>query len=96
MRIPASELKVWLWLRQNGQCFLCEEPIDITIPVNRYGAPSTEHLIPRNSGGKERRSNLALTHWECNKKRGPNKWLKQVRPPQRLQFDSTATPTEIV
>lgn len=79
--IDHSVLKVWLWLRQDGMCFLCGEAIDLTIPRNQYGACSAEHLMPKSSGGADCRNNLAATHWECNKKRGVGRWLKQVRPP---------------
>lgn len=79
--IDHSLLKVWLWLRQDGKCFLCGEPIDLTILRNQYGACSAEHLVPRVKGGRDSRGNLAATHWECNKKRGQGTWLKQMRPP---------------
>lgn len=78
-----SVLKVWLWIRQDGKCFLCGEAIDPTIPRNHYGALSAEHLWPRVRGGPNGRFNLAATHLECNKKRGRNTWLKQMRPPPR-------------
>lgn len=73
-------IKVWMWLRQDGKCLLCGEPIDLTIPRNRYGAASTEHKRPVVRGGNNGRGNLALTHWECNKRRGSGTWLKQTRP----------------
>lgn len=74
-------IKVWMWLRQDGKCLLCGEPIDLTIPRNRYGGASTEHKRPVVRGGNNGRGNLALTHWECNKRRGSGTWLKQMRPP---------------
>jgi 5-methylcytosine-specific restriction endonuclease McrA len=74
-------IKVWMWLRQDGKCLLCGEPIDLIIPRNRYGAASTEHKRPMVRGGQNGRDNLAVTHWECNKRRGSGTWLKQVRPP---------------
>lgn len=86
-------VKVWMWLRQDGKCLLCGEAIDLMIPRNRYGGASVEHKWPVSRGGKNGSSNLALTHWECNKKRGGAAWLKQMRPapgpirpyPARLQ-----------
>jgi 5-methylcytosine-specific restriction endonuclease McrA len=60
-------MKVWMWLRQDGKCLLCGEPIDMTIPRNHYGGASTEHKRPVVRGGNNGRGNLALTHWECNR-----------------------------
>lgn len=79
-KVDHSALKVWLWLRQDGKCFLCGEAIDLTIPRNHYGACSAEHLQPRVRGGSDAKGNLAATHWECNRKRGDGTWLKQLRP----------------
>lgn len=73
-------VKVWMWLRQDGKCLLCGEAIDMTIARNRYGAASVEHKKPVSRGGKNGSGNLALTHWECNKRRGRGPWLKQLRP----------------
>lgn len=78
--VDHSLLKIWLWLRQDGKCFLCGEAIDLTIPKHRWGSCSAEHLVPRARGGTDVRNNLAATHWECNKKRGMGRWLKQMRP----------------
>lgn len=73
-------VKVWMWLRQDGKCLLCGEPIDLSILRNRYGAASVEHKRPVSKGGTNSPQNRALTHWECNKKRGTGTWLKQARP----------------
>lgn len=73
--------KVWMWIRQDGKCLLCGEPIDLTIPRNQYGAASVEHKWPVSRGGTNGSQNRALTHWECNKRRGTGMWLKQTRPP---------------
>lgn len=94
VKVDHSDLKVWLWLRQDGKCFLCGELIDLTIPRNKYGACSCEHLIPKVRGGTDCRNNLAATHWECNKKRGTGRWLKQMRPPQGLVAPYRAMPAD--
>jgi len=47
---------------QNGRCFICQQPIDLSIQeVN------VDHIVPLNTGGKDNESNFALTHEHCNK-----------------------------
>src|SRR5882672_4795335 len=50
--------------RQNGVCFICEEPIDLTL---QRDALEIDHIIPIASDGKDEENNFALTHGPCNR-----------------------------
>jgi len=81
LSLPAKLLKAWLHLRQNGRCILCGEALDLSIPRHAYGSVTFEHVLPRLLGGSVGRSNLALSHKECNHWRGARRILRCVRPP---------------
>lgn len=51
-------------------CALCFEPIDLMLSGRDPRGPTVEHLVPRSAGGGDELENLALSHWECNAKRG--------------------------
>jgi hypothetical protein len=63
------QMRLTHYQRQEGLCWLCNEPIDLFQPVHSYGAPSWEHVIPRCLGGSDGWANVVLTHNECNKAR---------------------------
>lgn len=81
MTLRAEMMKAWLHLRQNGRCVLCGESIDLSVPRHAYGSATFEHVIPKLLGGATGRSNLALSHKECNHWRGARRVLRCVRPP---------------
>lgn len=47
---------------QNCCCFICQQPIDLSIH-----STNIDHIVPLNTGGKDNESNFALTHEPCNK-----------------------------
>ena len=56
---------------QDGDiCAVCFDPIDFRLSGRDPRGPSVEHLIPRSKGGGDELSNLALSHWGCNRARG--------------------------
>ena len=80
LSLPAKLLKAWLHLRQNGRCILCGEALDLSIPRHQYGSVTFEHVEPKVKGGAHGRSNLAVSHWECNRFRRDERRLKLIRP----------------
>jgi len=53
------------FLKQGGTCWYCDEPL----PGVRQ---NVEHIIPKIRGGDNRKSNLVLACWRCNKSKGTN------------------------
>jgi hypothetical protein len=49
---------------QRGICFICGQPIDLTIHVKSL---DIDHVEPLSAGGKDDEANLALTHDRCNR-----------------------------
>ena len=80
MSLDLATLKAWLHLRQNGRCLLCGEALDLSISRGAYGSVTFEHVLPKLLGGAKGRSNLALSHKECNHWRGSRRLLRCVRP----------------
>ena len=76
--------------RQLGLCWLCGEHIDMFQPTHTAGSASWEHIIPASSGGSDRMTNMALTHYECNKLRG-DRFIFRVDRPRCRPY---AMPTE--
>lgn len=78
--ISTRDMKAWLFFRQNGRCILCGEPMSLDTPRHEYGSVTFEHVEPRVKGGAKGRSNLAVSHWECNRLRRDERRLKLFRP----------------
>ena len=62
--------------RIGGNCRLCGEPIDYTIPYFMPGTrrPNPEayvadHIVPIHKGGRHDTSNAQPAHWRCNSKK---------------------------
>ena len=57
--------KEFLYNIQKGRCCYCDKKISID-------KMTTEHLIPKSSGGTKQTGNIALACKKCNNKRGSN------------------------
>ena len=86
-KIKAHEMRLRLYRLQNGECWLCREPLDLFLPQWSYGSCSWEHVIPRSSGGSEGWKNVVITHWECNKLRG-DRMIWSLRRPDHATWHS--------
>lgn len=77
------------WKRQIGRCFYCM--------VDLRGVQSNiEHVVPRSKGGTNKKSNLVLVCWKCNKNKGSNtpekRWVdlaKNVSRQKARAYDDT-------
>ena len=59
-----NNLKKELLRNQGGKCFICGDVIDIDLQQT-----DIDHIIPLKLGGKDRRSNFAITHHTCNRQK---------------------------
>ena len=50
-----------IWFRQNGKCYFCNQPLDITEERDLY------HIIPRSDNGENRSDNLTYVHKHCHR-----------------------------
>lgn len=55
-----------LYRRDNGICWLCGKPCDITLEPNDNYYPSIDHVFPVSLGGKDQWDNVKLAHRICN------------------------------
>ncbi|UBQ02764.1 HNH endonuclease [Curtobacterium sp. TXMA1] len=62
----AKETREYLARLFSATCHLCDQPIDMTLPVEHPGAPQIDHLTPKSAGGSYTWGNVALAHRTCN------------------------------
>lgn len=56
------ELTNSLFQIQNGKCYICQDPIDLSLRNSNI-----DHIVPLANKGKDNEENFALTHESCNK-----------------------------
>ena len=58
-------------LREEHTCWICEQPVDKTLPPHQDGSPEVDEIIPIALGGDPLdRNNCRLAHRLCNIRRG--------------------------
>ncbi|WP_434769960.1 HNH endonuclease [Curtobacterium flaccumfaciens] len=62
----AKETREYLARLFGATCHLCEQPIDMSLPLEHPGAPQIDHLEPQSAGGSYAWGNVALSHRTCN------------------------------
>jgi len=58
-----EDLKKRLFDSQKGKCFICEDPVNLTLHKDSL---QIDHIIPIREKGKDGPENFALTHGVCN------------------------------
>lgn len=58
-----DQLKRILWMKYNGICILCSQPLD------DMSSAQVDHLTPVQRGGTNAQENLCLAHIQCNKEK---------------------------
>lgn len=60
------------FMNQGGTCYYCDEPL--------YGTKvNIEHIIPKSKGGDNRKGNLVLACWLCNKEKNTKLLSRKVK-----------------
>lgn len=58
-------------LREESYCWLCGQPVDVTLPPHLDGSPEVDEVVPVSLGGDPLdRNNCRLAHRLCNVRRG--------------------------
>ena len=66
-KLQKTELERRLLDRQSGNCFICDEQIDLVL---HQGQLDIDHIIPLAQQGADGENNFALTHSSCNRMKG--------------------------
>lgn len=62
-----AALEQKLHTRQNGRCFICDDPLDLVL---HKGQLDIDHIDPLAEDGLDAENNFALTHASCNRSKG--------------------------
>lgn len=64
--------------RDNYICYLCGDPVDMSLVWPDDGFPSVDHVVALANGGDDTPSNVRITHLSCNISKG-TKALEEVQ-----------------
>jgi 5-methylcytosine-specific restriction endonuclease McrA len=59
-----------LYWKSQGNCGICQQPIDTTLAYPDPNSFSVDHIVPLSKGGSERNENLQAAHLFCNIAKG--------------------------
>jgi len=59
-----------IYTRDNGVCYLCDEPINLNIKWPDIKSFSIDHVIPLSKGGGDTPDNVKSSHLFCNLSKG--------------------------
>lgn len=66
-------------LREEDTCWLCNQPVDKTLPPYLAGSPEVDEIVPVSLGGDPLdRANTHLAHRLCNVRRGNGTRLRKA------------------
>lgn len=58
-------------LAEEDTCWICNKPVDVTLPHGKADSPEVDEVVPVSKGGSPYlRSNCRLSHRLCNQRRG--------------------------
>ena len=69
--------KVW-----SGKCLICNRHLQLELSGKAISQVTVEHILPRNHGGTDDLSNLALACARCNNEKGRNIDCRHVGDPK--------------
>jgi len=69
MPSSTARRRVMLWRKGIRRCSRCGQPLDAPDQA------TLEHIVPKSAGGRTTRSNLSLSHPECNRRAGQALWF---------------------
>lgn len=73
--------------RWGSVCWLCGQPIDLTLPRTEPGGFTVDHVVPRSKGGSNDVANCRPAHRSCNVRR-QDKQARPMRPARAPVFRS--------
>jgi 5-methylcytosine-specific restriction endonuclease McrA len=62
--------------RDDFTCWICDEPVDLTVKAPHPRSATLDHIIPRSLGGTNDPDNLGTAHFICNCRRGASMTLR--------------------
>lgn len=66
----SKQIREYVYNRDGGICYLCQEPIDRALPHQSPYSYQVEHVNPVSNGGANHPDNYRAAHRRCNSKKG--------------------------
>jgi len=65
--------------RDGAFCWICKQPVDLSITWDDPMRPTRDHMKPKSKGGRNCIENIKLAHKRCNMERGSMGFKKYSR-----------------